>query len=184
MNQKQEYKKFIIELATLFQPDTYVEIGARFGYVFNTISTIAKRSIAVDIIPLDKIAKAPGVECYQMDSQEFAKQWKDPIDLLFIDADHKEESVLYDFSLLSKFVKPHTGLILLHDTYPVNERLLEDDRCSDAWKAASKIHRSDRVFKDFEIVTLPGPWAGLSIIRKVYDHHGWMDERRKNEASI
>jgi len=177
MNKKQEYRNFIIELATLFQPHTYVEIGARFGYIFNEVSKYVKRAAAVDITPLDNIIVRIGcVELYQMDSQEFTKQWKDPIDLLFIDADHREESVIRDFTLLSKFVKPHTGLILLHDTYPVNERLLKDDRCSDAWKAASRIHRSNRIFKDFEIVTLPGPWAGLSIIRKVYNKHGWMGE--------
>lgn len=173
MNQKQEYKSFIVELVKLFKPDTYVEVGARFGYVFNAVSQYTRRSVAVDIINMNKIDKRIGVECYQMPSLAFAKKWTDPIDLLFIDADHSAEAVIADFNALSKFVTPDTGLILLHDTYPVNERLLANDRCGDAWKVAKIIHND---YTDFEIVTLPGPWAGLSIIRKVFKKHGWMDK--------
>jgi len=176
MNKKQEYKDFIIELVKLFQPNTYVEIGARFGYVFNEVSKYCERSIAIDLIKLDKIVKRPGVECYQMSSIEFVKQWKDPIDLLFIDADHCASVVMRDFNDFSYFVRPTTGLILLHDTYPVNERLLSPDRCGDAWIVAKSIHKHNN---QFEIVTLPGPWAGLSIIRKVTKLHGWMDNAIK-----
>lgn len=173
MNQKQEFKSLIVELARLFKPDTYVEIGARFGYVFNRVSRYARRSIAVDIIKMDKVDRHPNIDIYQMTSKDFASIWKDPIDMLFIDADHSAEAVIADFIALSKFVRNDTGLILLHDTYPVNERLLKNDRCGDAWKVAKIIHNK---FKNFEIVTLPGPWAGLSIIRKVNDIHGWMDK--------
>lgn len=177
MNQKQEFKALIVELAKLFKPDTYVEIGARFGYVFNSVSRYARRSVAVDIIKMDKVDKRPDTDIYQMTSQDFASIWKDPIDMLFIDADHSADAVLKDFVALSKFVRKDTGLILLHDTYPVNERLIADDRCGDAWKVAKLIHNE---FKDFEIVTLPGPWAGLSIIRKVKGIHGWMDKGDKH----
>lgn len=173
MNKKQEFKTLIVELVKLFAPKTYVEIGSRFGYVFNSVSEYATRSVAVDIVDMNKIQKRPGVECYQIASQEFAEIWTDPIDFLFIDADHSAQAVLIDFDALSKFVTPVTGLILLHDTYPIEERLLESDRCGDAWKVAKLIHHN---YDDFEIVTLPGPWAGLSIIRKVNKVHGWMDK--------
>jgi len=42
---------------------------------------------------------------------------------------------------------------------------LNDRYCSNAWEAAYEIRTSEK-YKSFEIVTLPGPWAGLSIIRK------------------
>ena len=175
MNKKQEYKDFILELVKLFKPNTYVEIGARFGYVFNAVSPLVKRSIAVDL-RLKGIKQKQGVECYQIDSKEFAKQWKDPIDLLFIDANHDSKAVLTDFRNLAPFVKEHTGLILLHDTYPINRDLLRKDACSDAWKTAKKINRL-RAYSDYEICTLPGPHAGLSIIRKA-SCHGWMDIKK------
>ena len=87
MNKKQEYRDFIVELAKLFRPHTYVEIGARFGYVFNEVSKIAKRSVAVDLVDLGKIIERPGVEKYRMTSQLFACSEVAnnlQIDLLFI----------------------------------------------------------------------------------------------------
>jgi hypothetical protein len=135
-----------------------------------------ERAIAIDINPFAP-AHPGNVEFFQMESEAFAITWKkrkDPtIDFLFIDADHRCESVLKDFNLLSPFVLLHTGLIFLHDTYPIKEELLDDGRCSTAWKAAREI--TD--YADFEIVTLPGPWAGLSIIRKTNGSHGWMDTK-------
>ena len=175
MNKKQEYKDFIVELAKLFKPKVYVEIGAKAGYVINAVSEHAERAIAVDL-KLSGIKD--GIEQFQMSSEEFSFLWKDPIDLLFIDADHRAEAVLNDLDYLSKFVVPETGLILLHDTFPVNERLLQDDRCSDAWRVARMIHMTKF---DYEIVTLPGPWAGLSIIRPVPFTHGWMHSLKDNK---
>ena len=173
MHKKQEFRNLIVELVRLFNPNTYVEIGSRFGYVFNEVSKYTKRSVAVDIIEMDKIVERPGVEYHQKSSKDFAAEWTDPIDLLFIDADHSAKVLASDFMELSKWVEPHTGLILLHDTYPVNERLLKPDRCHNAWIVAKGIKHEP----DFEIVTLPGPWAGLSIIRKVFNSHGWMDTK-------
>lgn len=175
MNKRQEYRDFIIELAKLFRPQVYVEIGARFGYVFNEISKIARRSIAIDLVELNHIERSEGVSCYQMSSDSFVNTGLLEgleIDLLFIDADHRYEAVLNDFVNYAPYVRPDKGLILLHDTYPVNKRLLADDRCSDAWKVAKQIHND----KNYEIVTLPGPWAGLSIVRKTNQKHGWMDK--------
>ena len=175
INKKQEYREFIIELVKLFKPKTYVEIGARYGYVFNSVSPYCERSIAVDL-RLSGIKKRQGVECFQMSSQEFSEQWNEDIDLLFIDADHNKKAVLQDFTNLSKWVKPITGLILLHDTYPVKEDLLKSDACSNAWEAARLIHEH-LMYHDFEIVTLPGPYAGLSIIRSA-PIHGWMQKTK------
>ena len=172
MSIKQEHKDLILELVKLFKPKTYVEIGARFGYLFNAVSPLVERSIAVDL-RLKGIKQKQGVECYQMDSKDFAKKWKDPIDFLFIDADHDAKAVLTDFKNFAPFVKENTGLILLHDTYPVSRELLKKEFCSDAWKIARKIHKL-KVYSDYEIVTLPGPNTGLSIIRKAVKH-GWMD---------
>lgn len=173
MNKKQEYRDFILELVKLFKPKTYVEIGARFGYVFNSVSPNVERSIAVDL-RLSGIKQRQGVECYEMDSKDFAKKWVDPIDLLFIDADHDAKAVLTDFRNLAPYVRPYTGLILLHDTYPINKDLLRKNACGDAWKTAKKINRL-KSYDNYEIVTLPGPWSGMSIIRKA-SRHGWMDK--------
>jgi len=178
LNKKQEYRDFITEIVKLFGPKVYVELGTRLGYTFNSIAPYCEKAIAVDLV-IKGISNAPNVECYEMSSKDFsflARTWAPKIDLLFIDADHCFKEVMNDFDSFFDFVVPETGLILLHDTFPVEERLLKDDRCSDAWKAAKFIRGNygDKC----ESVTLPGPWAGLTIIRKVGHRHGWMDKEK------
>ena len=176
-----EFRELMVCLVNLFEPQVYVEVGVQKGYTFNTIAPMVKRAVAVDIKMAKSVIPAGPqgigtVEKYEMTSEVFSNMWRDKIDLLFIDADHRKSAVLADLRNLSKFVRIGTGLILLHDTHPVNSRLLQDGYCSNAWEVAELVHSSG-FFCDFEIVTLPGPWAGLSILRKVGKHHlQWMAE--------
>ena len=112
-----------------------------------------------------------------MPSDEFAKVWKDPIDLLFIDGDHSKKQVLKDVDNIGKYVREGTGIILLHDTYPIDKKLLSESHCDSAWEAAAEIRRGYRRFQ-YEIMTFPGPWAGLSIMRKcsIDKHLFWYEE--------
>lgn len=173
---QQEFRDLILELVLLFKPDTYCEIGIRRGYVYNTVAPHVKRAVAVDIAPFRGIYKKTGAMHFNMSCMDFVQEWSKQedtrIDLLFIDANHRCEHVIADFGALQLFVPEHTGLILLHDTYPVNEALLADGYCSNAWEAAKRIR--EQLGHAMEIVTLPGPRAGLSIIRKAKTH-GWMD---------
>lgn len=168
-----EFRNLMIELIRLFSPATYVEVGVQRGYIFNALAPLVQRAVAVDILAMTDVIDRPNVEKHIMPSARFAETWRDPIDLLFIDADHRKEAVLADFDALAPFVREGEGLILLHDTHPVQESLLSDRFCSNAWEAAWTIRRG-RKYKDFEIVTLPGPWAGLSIIRKAERHLAWL----------
>lgn len=185
-----EFKNLLLEFVRLMEPEIYVELGVKKGYTFYSIAPLVELAVAVDInpIPIDKdyIVERSGniyskegweVEGYWMKTDQFSTVWKKKIDFLFIDADHKFESVLNDIAMMTKFLNPYQSLIFLHDTYPVNGHLLSDGYCSTAWKAARYLRST---VADFEIMTVPGPWAGLSILRyaplvsgRVV--HGWMD---------
>jgi len=194
-----EHKPLIVELAKLFKPKVYVELGVGTGYVFNTIFPYVKNYMFGVDINLDKYKSMydecpphmPGeyikkenqyyksVQVIQRSTDEAAKLWPRnlAIDLLFIDADHSADQVRKDFITWSKFVTPGTGLILLHDTYPCGPKYLNPGYCNDAWRVADLIWgiESEDDY-DYEIVTLPGPRAGLSIIRKRGEHHlHWME---------
>lgn len=164
--------KFLIEM---YEPDIYVEIGIQHGETFNEISPLIKESHGVDINPMPRVKYNDNVHLHANGVVEFANNWdiNKQIDLLFIDGDHKKESVLRDFDLLSPFVSPQTGLILLHDAYPSEPYLIKPGWCHNAWEAARTIH-TNHLYKDWEIITLPGPYAGLSIIRNATNHLHWM----------
>lgn len=186
-----EHKPLIVELARLFKPKVYVELGVASGYVFNDVLPYVKEyALGVDITlhkfdiqkfnNLSKQYSTKSFQIYERSTQEAAKLWPEhlTIDLLYIDADHSYEAVKQDFLTWSKFVTPGTGLILLHDTYPINKKYLKPGYCSDAWKLAKSVHELDIISLDFEIVTLPGPHCGLSIIRKRTKHHlHWMKQK-------
>jgi len=180
-----EYRYMMQGLVKLLRPETYVEIGANNGSTFNLITgagkNIIKRAVAVDInpSPLCHIKKNRGdmkIEIHVGSSAQFATRWNDPIDMLFIDGDHHEDSVLEDFDNLSPYITDK-GLIFLHDTCPYRPEQAVEGRCQTAWKAARKIHKHE-VYKDFEIVTFPGidpkgSMNGLSIIRRAKRHLLW-----------
>jgi predicted O-methyltransferase YrrM len=179
-----EHKPLIVELARLFKPKVYVELGVGSGYVFNAVLPyVGRYAFGVDI-DLSKLAgkrnyelHTKSVQIFETSTDDAAKLWPVhlTIDLLFIDADHSAEQVRKDFITWSKFVTPGTGLILLHDTYPCGPKYLKSGYCNDAWKVADVLFRNGNNDK-FEIVTIPGPHAGLSIIRKRGEHHlHWME---------
>lgn len=177
-----EFRDLLILLVQMFAPRTYVELGVKGGYTFNAVAQCSQieRAVAVDIAPMTNIITGDKIQHYQCSSREFQEKWKQKknrgIDLLFIDADHSKEAVLDDFMRMSPYVTSYTGLICMHDTYPVKSELMVDGYCSNAWEAVREL-RYDANFNDmFEFLTLPGPWAGMTIARKVHGNHGWMDE--------
>lgn len=171
-----EFRNLMIELVNLLTPFSYAELGVKNGYTFNAISKLVMKAYAIDIVRHNSVEIGPNCEFFECSTVEFYnafKQRQKHLDFIFIDADHSREAVLNDILLMKNFVRPYTGLIFLHDTYPINSGLLEVGYCADAWKAAKEIREID---KELEIVTIPGPWAGFSILRYLPDKKfGWMD---------
>lgn len=166
-----EHNNVVAGIAKWMNPHTYVEIGANHGGTFNKVAPLVKRAVAVERKEkLHKdIVSADNVEKYAMSSDEFAKKWKDEINLLFIDADHSHSQSLKDFLHFSQFV-PEDGLILMHDTYPPNQMWIENNRCCGVYKTAWFIRNELR--DSFEIVTLPFE-CGISIIRRAKKPLHW-----------
>jgi len=175
-----EFVDILVTLAKLLQPKIYVELGTKRGYTINQMALVCQRAIGVD--PVGLAPTRPNIIPIKSTSLEYAATLKgqgEMIDFLFIDADHRKEAVLADFDAFFPYVRSGTGLIFLHDTHPVNESLLSDGYCSNAWEAAEFL--LDNLINDtrsvtgtyykYELVTIPGPWAGLTIIRKLGKYH-------------
>lgn len=158
----------IVTLTKLYHPHTYMELGTKRGYTFNQIAPLVPRAVAVDQDgeSLRKyITDLPHVERYHNTTDQLADMWSDPIDMLFIDANHEWGQVLKDVNQFLPFLKVGTGLMLLHDTYPIHYELEAPGYCHNAWVAAHLLRTL--MARVLEIVTLPGPYFGLSIIRKI-----------------
>jgi len=151
----------ITDLALAMNCQIYVEIGIGKGLHFQRMSRYSKTIAAVDDKPLP-VPLPHNAYYFQTTPEIFAQGWKTPIDLLSIAADHRKEMMLSDFDVLSPLVKPDTGLILLHDTYPPVHQLLSDASCGNAWRIAEELAKRP----GWESVTIPGPWAGITIMRR------------------
>jgi len=56
----------------------------------------------------------PAVRWHVALSEEAARGWFEPVDLVFVDGDHSEEACLLDWRLWSEFVEPG-GVVAFHD---------------------------------------------------------------------
>jgi len=178
-----EYRALIVELVKLLEPKVYVEVGTQKGYTFNYIATMSliQRAIAIDTVMQASVLNTDKTELYGMTTKDWAKKWslepKEFIDFLLIDADHEKKAVLQDLDIMLPFVRTGSGLIFLHDTHPNAEYLISPGYCNNAWEAARFIFKN-RKYKNLEVVTFPGPYAGLSIVRKAPQHLNWRDKKK------
>ena len=170
------HEDFIFNLASLIRPKVYVELGIQNCYLFNRIAPLAERSIGVDITPSagNKMIKEMNAQFFNGTTQEYAKELEaNPlqIDMLFIDADHSKEAVLQDFRDFFPFVVPH-GLILLHDTHPENEHMMQRSLCETAYQAVEELSKETSLY---EMMTIPIS-PGLTICRKRQTQLSWREE--------
>ena len=83
-------------------------------------------------------------------SNEVAKEWNQPIDVLFIDGDHRYKQAVLDYENFLPFVR-EKGLIVLHDT--------AEARYDGPYKMVREI-------KEFPMIVFDA-WPGLAVFQKV-----------------
>jgi predicted O-methyltransferase YrrM len=95
-------------------------------------------------------------------TDDFFLHFKDKVDMIFIDADHSYESAKKDL-LNSLNILSESGIILIHDTDPEDNRLFSHGYCGDSYKIVSFIEDS---MHDLNVVTIPIAEAGISVISR------------------
>ena len=171
------HEDFIVHLASLVCPKVYVELGIYHCALFNRIIPFAEQLIGVDISAEsgNYMQQSSKTRFFKGTTHEFAQEVAvNPlqINMLFIDADHSKEAVLQDFIEFFPFVVPH-GLILLHDTHPGNEQMMDPAWCGTAYQAVEEYLRETG---SYELMTIPLS-PGLTICRKRQAQLSWQEKQ-------
>jgi predicted O-methyltransferase YrrM len=151
-------------LASVYRPNVYVELGLYQGETFRKVQPYARELYGVDIksnTHLEALKRLPNTHIHYCTTDEFHTNFTGKIDMAFIDADHCVESAKRDFESILSRLNPG-GVILLHDTDPVSDHLIDPGYCGDSYKIVRMLEDNP----DLNIVTLPATEAGLSIVTK------------------
>jgi predicted O-methyltransferase YrrM len=100
-----------------------------------------------------------------MTTNNFFNINKDTFDIIFIDADHNFNQVKIDFENSLKILNEF-GIIILHDTDPIDRRLLNNTYCSDSYKIVDYIYKNH---PELDIITLPIHETGMSLVMRKND---------------
>lgn len=157
------HSDFIGILASIYKPNTYVELGLYEGETFRKVVQHTKKAYGIDLKqnPFLDSMKNSNVNIHYTTTDSFFENFKEGIDMAFIDADHCLESVKKDFNNVLKLLNPG-GIILLHDTDPDSDFYIQPGYCGDSYKIVDIFEKND----DINIITLPVTNAGLSMVTK------------------
>jgi len=86
-------------------------------------------------------------EVYEGKSLDFIKKFPDiPVALVFLDGDHRYETVIQEVRFFLKKLNPG-GVIFLHDTYPKEGYACEDGRrCGTVYKVRQEMEKDSSVW--------------------------------------
>ena len=135
------HEAFVESIAKQLKPSIYVELGVYHSSNFKqVVPHVRDKAFAVDIKREFERHKsdAPIASFHVMTTEEFYKMWsveiKLDIDMIFIDADHSKEAVLQDVKNFLPFLKEDSGIMLLHDTWPLDKRQTAPGYSGDCYK--------------------------------------------------
>lgn len=159
-----DHKELLLFLSKWIQPQNYLELGTLDGSVFKEVAKNCVKATTVDIKPRE-FELPSNAQYYMGTTDDFFRQLPPTTkyDMIFVDADHTHTQSLKDFINAQSFLIDD-GIILLHDTYPINTEYLSPNLCYDSYKTA--LYIKNHMADDFEQVTLPFP-PGATIIRKI-----------------
>ena len=172
-NDSKWHINFILHLVSVLKPESYLEVGIFRCGLFNQVVPFADQLVGVDIDAnagkyMKVISKCKFVNSSSLDFFEQQIAIGRKFDFIFIDGDHSKEAVEADF-LAAFEVLSDNGIMLLHDTYPLNITATTKERCDDGYLAIDKLSRlTDR----WEMMTIP-IHPGLTLCRKRFKQVHW-----------
>jgi predicted O-methyltransferase YrrM len=161
------HSDFIAILANLYKPKTYVELGLYEGETMSKVLPYIGNGYGVDMISkpaLENLKSFSKLKIIYTTTNKFFESFNDGIDMAFIDADHCYDSVVVDFENVYNRLNPG-GIIILHDTDPESNHLINPGYCGDSYKMVNYLESRS----DLNCTTFPLTEAGLTIVTKKND---------------
>ena len=155
---------FVVGLVRLLKPKNYLEVGVYRGGLFNRVVPFVERATAIDVDLESKkfISRSSKVTFIHSESKIFWESYNgDKFDFIFVDGNHSKEVVMSDFEGAISLLE-WEGMLLLHDTYPLNLEATRKDRCNDGYLAIQELNLN---CNEYEFVTIP-LHPGVTIVRK------------------
>lgn len=172
-NDSKWHINFILHLISIIKPASYLEVGIFHCGLFNQVIPYVDSLVGLDMDSSAGTYMKTNSKCEFINStsSDFFKQQIKlgrKFDFIFIDGDHSKEAVEADF--LGAFeVLNDNGIILLHDTYPLNIAATTRDRCDDGYQALDKL---SRLTNKWEMMTIP-IHPGITLCRKRIKQVDW-----------
>lgn len=157
------YYDLLERIAKNMRPSLYVEFGVLNGESLERVARHSEYAVGVDINSPPPLRGA-NIEFHKMTTARFCEEVLPklpPVEMAFIDADHKYPAPVEDFNRVWPYVAPN-GLVFLHDTWPSTPERATAAWCNDAWRTTGALRE---IYPALEFVTLPLD-PGLTIVRK------------------
>ena len=159
----EHYSNLIKWLVKLTNCQKYLEIGVSTGDNIYEIRYEVDFCECVDTV--DNLSNKDKIKFNLESSDNFFVKNSNIYDIIFIDGDHSFEQVKVDFENALKVLNKY-GIIILHDTDPIEEFLLQASYCNDSYKIVDYIYENH---SELNIITLPIHETGLSLVMRKSD---------------
>ena len=158
----EHYFNFIKWLVKLTNCQSYLEIGVEYGTIINQIKDLVKICVGVDLH--NNIIFDDKIEFHKIKTDNFFINNNKTFDIILIDGNHNFNQLKKDFDNSIKILNKY-GVIIIHDTDPIDESLLHKIFCDDAYKIVDYISSND----ELNIITFPMQEAGMTLVMRKYD---------------
>ena len=164
---------FILHLVSIIKPTSYLEVGIFRCGLFNQVIPYVDSLVGLDVDSnagkfMKKNSKCKFINSTSSDFFKQQIELRCKFDFIFIDGDHSKEAVEADFLGAIEVINDN-GIIVLHDTYPINIAATTRDRCDDGYQAIEKL---SRLTDEWEMMTIP-IHPGITICRKRIKQVDW-----------
>lgn len=160
-----DHPQFIANIAKWYHPNLFVEYGTGNGDATRIYAPFCKKIYGVDL-NRNLQFNIPNLTFFKLSTRDFKTLVLDgltePIEMAFIDADHKAEVAFQDFEDLF----PHmieNGMIFMHDTFPCEQKWADPIFSGDSWRVPAMIKEKYSTVCD--VLTIPVQ-PGLTVVRK------------------